>query len=332
MKRTVFCIFFILFVGMLFGWSGHDALTYYIIQDYIDLLDIDVSITPYSYETMETRNYNKNTYMPIFEDYCGKMPAPQEDEKIYSSVYPNPEPKNNTVTAWQILTVYSYEPDMGMDKEMELSPYQGLTGGSQGWRHMEFRLLFFRLGRVTESVEYFTDLANLAREKGDDYWFYRFMARAIHYLEDTGMPYHTFPAPFIELFKLPFNYNKWLMIFSNYHFAFDFYAGYLLWEGYEPLVNAINDAEPQKINDPKEAAIKLRRKARRKLNEVYYEMKKLMKDDLHRKIELSPDKEYFYNFRETNETEKLDKLTVELLEQVASYVKGYLEFMLNKEE
>ncbi|MFW6120851.1 MAG: phospholipase [Petrotogales bacterium] len=331
MKKIVFCIVFILFIGMLFGWSGHDALTYYIIQDYLNILDINVPVTDYSYEMAETRNYNENTYRSIFEDYCGKIAAPPEDERLFSSVYPNPEPKNNMVPAWQILTVYSYEPDMGMDKELELSRYQFLTGGSQGWRHMEFRLLFFRLGEVTNSVKYFTNLSNIAKDKDDDYWFYRFMARAIHYLEDAGMPFHTFPAPFIELLKLPFNYNKWLMVFSNYHFAFDNYAGYLLWEGYEPLVSAINNAKPHEINDPKKSTTELRSKARSKLNKVFYEMKKLMKNDLHRETEFFPDKEYFYRLREENNTEELDGLTVDLLEQVASYVKGYLEYMLNKE-
>ncbi|TYB88913.1 MAG: phospholipase [Kosmotoga sp.] len=327
----MFCIVFILFVGLSFGWSGHDAITYYIIQDYLGLLDDKVPITEYSYGMMESRIYNENPYRSIYEDYCGKMAAPPEDERLFSPVYPNPEPKDNTVPAWQILTVYSYEPDMGMDKELELSSYQFLTGGSQGWRHMEFRILFFKLGKVTDSVEYFTELAKKAEEKGDDYWFYRFMARALHYLEDSGMPYHTFPAPFVELLKLPFNYNKWLTIFSNYHFTFDNYAGYLLWEEYEPLVNAIKVADPHKINDPKKAASELRKKARNKLNEVYYEMKKLMKNDLHRETVFLPDKEYFHEFRETNNTKKLDKLTIELLKQVASYTKGYLEYMLIKE-
>jgi hypothetical protein len=331
MKKAVFCIVFILFTVILLGWSGHDALTYYIIQDYMNLLDKDVTITTYCYEMMETRNYNKNPYKSIYEDYCGTIAAPPEDEGLFNSVYPNPEPNGNTVPAWQILTVYSYEPDMGMDKGLDLSPYQFLTGGSQGWRHMEFRILFFRLGRVTDSVEYFTKLAKKAEEKDDNYWFYRFMARAIHYLEDSGMPYHTFPAPFFELLRLPFNYNKWLTIFSNYHFAFDNYAGYLLWEGYEPLVEAIDKAEPIELTEPKKGAAELRRKARSKLNKVFYEMRRLMKAELHCDEIFLADKDYFHNLRESGKTEKLDKLTVELLEQVASYVKGYLEYILIKE-
>jgi hypothetical protein len=56
-----------------------------------------------------------------------------------------------------------------------------------------------------------------------------------------------------------------------------------------------------------------------------------MKDKLHCDEIFLADKDYFYNLRESGKTDKLDKLTVELLKQVASYVKGYLEYMLIKE-
>ncbi|AKI97968.1 phospholipase [Kosmotoga pacifica] len=324
MKR-LFTIFLLVFAVAGFAWSGHDALTYYIVSTMPDIMEIGVTITPYAYENIDTRIYN--TEKANFDDYLGRGYNPWEDGGLFIPVFPNPEPVNNAAPLWQILSVYSYEPDLGMDQDLELNSMQKLTGGSQGWRHMEYRLLFIKLGEVSRSVEYFSYLSTEAWNMGDPYWAYRFMARAIHYLEDIGMPFHTFPAPTFELLKLICNFDKWYIAFTNYHYAYDFYGGYRLWTGYEPLINAIKEAEPIKITDPRKAALKLRRYARRKLPEVYYEMKKLMSDDLESGGKEFTTKEYFDELVSTKDTSKLDELTIDLLSKVASYVKGYILYM-----
>ncbi|OAA29925.1 phospholipase [Kosmotoga arenicorallina S304] len=319
---TILVLFFALTA---FAWSGHDALTYYIVSSMPDIADIRVPITPYTYENIDNRIYNMEK--ANFSDYLGQRYNPWEDDDVFISVFPNPLPVDNIAPLWQIFSVYSYEPDLGMDQDLELNSSQKLTGGSQGWRHMEYRLLFMRFGEVSKSVEYFSDLSTEVWDMNDPYWAYRFMARAIHYLEDIGMPYHTFPAPTCELFKLIFNFDKWYVVFANYHYAYDFYGGYRLWTGYEPLVKAIKEAEPVKIKNPRKDALKLRRYARGKLSRVYYEMKELMGDDLESGNTDLATKEYFDELVATKDTSKLDELTIELLSKVASYVKGYILYM-----
>jgi len=323
--KKFFTVFLLLLAFTAFAWSGHDALTYYIISTMPDIANIRVPITPYTYEDIDSRGYNMEK--ANFNDYLGQEYNPWEDDDLFMPVFQNQKPVDNTAPLWQILSVYSYEPDLGMDQDLDLNSMQKLTGGSQGWRHMEYRLLFIRLGEVSKSVEYFSELSTKVWDMNDPYWAYRFMARAIHYLEDIGMPYHTFPAPTCELFKLIFNFDKWYVAFTHYHYAYDFYGGYRLWTGYEPLVEAIKNAEPVKIKDPRRDALKLRRYARGKLPKVYYEMKKLMGEDLESGSMDFASKEYLDKLVATKDTSKLDELTIELLSKVASYVKGYILYM-----
>ncbi|MBL5981736.1 hypothetical protein HWHPT5561_03005 [Petrotoga sp. HWH.PT.55.6.1] len=56
MKKSILYLLFIVFMSTtLFPWSGHEAMTYYIIQD-LPNIDKKVFITEYSYE--EERQYN----------------------------------------------------------------------------------------------------------------------------------------------------------------------------------------------------------------------------------------------------------------------------------
>lgn len=220
-----------------------------------------------------------------------------------------------------------------MDKGLELKGIETLLGDSQGLRHMEYRLLYFiRVGEVTDMVQYFSDLAETAYSRGDYYWAYRFMARSIHYLEDVGQPFHTFPAPLIELVRLPFNSKKWLTTFANFHYAMDFYGGYLLWGEYPPLMKAIAEAPMKTISSPKQAALDLRSYSRGKLNPVYYELKALMNDKLESTQSVWPGKAYFDGLFESGKAANLNKMTVEILAETTSYVKGYVNYMFKRFE
>ncbi len=331
MKKTVLFLFIMLAV-LGFAWSGHDALTYMIVSKLSLPLEKYVQITPYTYADVEdTHPYNPA--ITGFYDYLGKNYLPEEDNDLFTPVFSNPEPVNGAAPLWQILSVYAYEPDLGMDKELPMEGIEKLLGDSQGIRHMEYRLLcFISVGEVTDMVQYFSDLSELAYGRGDHYWAYRFMARAIHYLEDVGQPFHTFPAPFFELLRLPFNMDKWLTIFAKYHFAYDFYGGYLLWEQYGPLVKAIDEVPAKTIKSPRQAASDLRGFSRGKLNPVYYELKRLMKDELETEEVVWLGKSYFDELARAGKTEKLDKMTVEILRETASYVKGYVNYMFDRFE
>lgn len=325
MKKFLDVIILLLLAGTIFAWSGHDALTYYILKSLNMDFSFEVPITEYSYENLETREYNLEK--ASFDDLLGKDYIPGEDYRLFKPVFENSKLENGKAPIWQILSVYSYEPDLGMDQNLELSNLQWMTGGSQGWRHMEYHLFWLRFGEVSESVAYFTELSKKAWEKGNPYWAFRFMGRAIHYFEDIGQPYHTFPAPFCELLKLMIDMNKWMTVFTNYHLVYDYYSGYLLWNQNAKVVEAIKTAKPIKITDPRKDALRLRIYARRKLHKIYYEMKKIMKDDLEVSSEFTPSPAYFDLLTVEGKTKKLEELTADLLGKVASYIKGYLIYM-----
>lgn len=65
-----------------------------------------------------------------------------------------------------------------MDTDLNVSKFQKFTGGSQGFRHQYYDIWFIRLGQGPERAQYWFDLAEKAHEKGDDYWTFRFLARA----------------------------------------------------------------------------------------------------------------------------------------------------------
>lgn len=315
----------LLILTMAFGWSGHSTLTNLIVRELGSKVNELVEITPYSYSAIDNRPYNSENL--LFEDYLGKTFIPEEDILLYKKIFDNPVPVDNKAPIWQILSVYSYEPDMGMDKNFEITGLESILGDSQGTRHMEYRLGPMKIGNVTSQPSYFAELAKTAWKSGDTYWAFRFIARGMHYMEDTSQPFHTFPAPLYVLPNLALDFDRWMSILINYHFAYDYYGGYLLWKNYPPLMEAIENAEPKYMEDPEKAARSLRRFSRSKLNSVYSELKKLIKSDLETSDIFAPNTEYFDSLVESGETKKLDKLTVEILGETASYVKGYIQYM-----
>lgn len=163
MKKIVGIAILILLTGVIFAWSGHDALTYFVLKSLNMNLSFEIPITEYSYKDLETREYNLEK--ASFDDLLGKDYIPDEDNRLFRPVFENSKSENGRAAIWQILSVYSYEPDLGMDKDLELNDLQWLTGGSQGWRHMEYHLLWLRFGEVSESVAYFTELSKMAWKK-----------------------------------------------------------------------------------------------------------------------------------------------------------------------
>ncbi len=325
MKKPVI-LFLYLLVGLaLLSWSGHDAITYFSIKHIMGGLVREVEITGYVYEDLDPGPYNPTV---TFDDYLGSTVVPEEDRFIFMPVYDNLPPENGRAPAWQILVVYSVEPDMGMDRELELCSLQGLTGGSQGWRHMDFRLGFLRLGETTNRVDHLTRLSKQAWERSDHYWGLRFMAWSLHYLQDIGQPFHTFPAPVAELLRLPFNFSKWFNTFMNYHYFYDFYLGYRLYREYEPFVSAILEAPAHELKNAFYAAEAQRSFARDRLSDIYYEIRGITSGALEVNYELDFTLAFFDELAASGKTERLDELTIELITEVASYAKGYMAYML----
>ncbi len=111
-------------------------------------------------------------------------------------------------TPREILATYPVDPDDGRDQDLpETSPDQrwfGVAVGpdSQAFRHIEkpplslrhpvatFGFPFRSIGEATQRVEIYFVLSEIAFSLSEDYWGWRFLAGALHYLEDLYQPFH----------------------------------------------------------------------------------------------------------------------------------------------
>lgn len=117
-----------------------------------------------------------------------------------------------------ILSFYSTDPDDGRDQDLFIRDKQGnpqfvypdqkwfgiMTGpDSQAFRHIEkppfrfrsaastFGLPFRAVGEATQRAEIYFQLSLLAFSLNEEYWGWRFLAGALHYLQDLHQPYHS---------------------------------------------------------------------------------------------------------------------------------------------
>lgn len=132
--------------------------------------------------------------------------------------FESPLTKQKTLTPLEILFLYSTDPDDGRDQDLLMRDATGrarpaypdqkwfgvVTGpNSQAFRHIEkppfslshplrtFGLPFRSVGEASKRAEIYFQTSRLAFALGEDYWGWRFLAHAFHYLEDLHQPYHS---------------------------------------------------------------------------------------------------------------------------------------------
>lgn len=301
--------------------DGHDVLTHKCMDMEKAFLSEEVEIKPYCYRAYDQGPYNSSK--DGFEDYLGRPYLSRSDEELYLPFFDNKLPRSGRAPAWQILTVYSYEPDFGMDEGLSLSPLQRFMGGSGTWRHEEFHILL-RFGEVIDRFLHFDRLSMLANEKRDRYWVLRFAARALHYLEDCGTPYHTSPGSPVEIFKIPFLYRKQFKKISFYHKFHDRYLGYRLWRGYKPFLEEIEGTEAGIFDGLEKMAETIRRRALDLLPETELSLKRLIDGSSFENPSLELSKEYYDKLVSSQDTRRLDEVSCKVLRNLSSGVKFYL--------
>jgi hypothetical protein len=301
---------------------SHDVLTYLCAREF-GLDTYTVEITPYTYH--DPGPYNPSSEIEYRE---GEKPSVKSDDpyidedRFYAPFVQYNQPANNRARAIEVLSLYSSEPDWGMDEKLELSPLQRLTGDSIGYRHMRYGLFFFRAGKVHQRALHFTNLARTAFERGDLYWGTRFSGRAIHYIEDLLTPLHT--KPFSELFFLrmilSLRIKDLSLIAFNYHHSFERYTGHLLWHGDSGCIKAIERASKIKINSLKRDLRRGWRASRRIFYPLFREWRGVVGKSAERKsILLSPSEVALID-----PSERLNGLILEWLALASGMVKGYI--------
>ncbi|SHH20488.1 phospholipase C/P1 nuclease family protein [Thermosipho atlanticus] len=312
MKKLLLSLF-VLVSLVSFSWSGHEALTYYLIQDLPNASTL-VEITPYNY--VEDRVYNQDFL--VLEDVAGQR---KFFEPLGDGVFPpDPTPMNNKLPVWQILTIYSPEPDNGMDEGLNLDPLQVLIGNSQGVRHMRYRIGILSAFQGDKSFLYFVNMSKIAFENGDRYWGYRFLARALHYIEDLSQPYHNAPGELGEMIWAAMNKNM-STILGNAHYFLDDYLVYLLYYSDNAARETILGAKPLFFDTYEEYVQSVMDYTLAKFPIVHREVKRIFGEDtLLQRIKIDDMKER----DKDGEFAVLKSEILSILSYSSSVIKGFL--------
>ena len=310
---------------------AHDVLTYLSAKS-LEFPDIKVKITPYTYNDIDFQLYNPYYNLEYREGTSPAVSAqdPMYDETEYYADFINyHHPENDLVPGIEILSLYSAEPDWGMDQNLNLSTLQRLMGGSQGYRHMRYVLFFFiRAGVVSKQIVYFNKLSKIAFNRKDIYWGLRFSARAIHYLEDLLTPVHSKPFPESFLLKNIFSPKRLYYKSFNYHMNFEKLIGHYLWHKNPNLIKAIETSPIKNLYSLKSLYYNLKHsKIRRLLKKSFKEMDKIWGKKMGNGAYKLKESE----IEDIQPNTKLLKLSAEWLNYSASVVKGYIKaFVLSE--
>ena len=187
----------------------------------------------------ETLAWSELSYLPSGD---------AEQERLYLSLS-----SGARVSPAHILSSASDEPDLGMDvglysdNDTEVGAQYGLGEqpfgnpnlpyGSQAPLHMGF----YHLDALTQFAQpslkrtlplwrviQYEELARLAFASGHEYWGWRFMGWALHYIGDLTQPYHTDPLPGVSLMSALWSVvmgetNDLIQLVSNRHGVLESY-------------------------------------------------------------------------------------------------------------
>ena len=340
LSTVVMCLFLFMPEEAAWGWARHDVLTQLILEEPPEW------VRGYRQVKVNENRYHIGSLNPKFE-LVYHAPAHRRHPFLPADFvsycrYPDRKygfrgvPIGGEVSGSRVLIDFSDEPDWGMDEEVEEGSEAEFMGGSQGYRHMyypsgTFHLPrpFFPQGKAPERAELFYQYAREAFGNGDPYWGLRFLARAIHYLEDLANPFHTVQISTRFLVKDNL-YEGTVQAVKNYHFAYEDYVAYLLvqalrGEDRKEMLVAIRKAKPKKILGTRGAAKELALFSHREgaclleLSASFFGKEFLSGEPVY----LDPEK-----VRELEESPIRDevlRVTSRMLIEMSSVVKGFLE-------
>jgi len=290
-----------------FSWNSHFFYTEVAIKnnDWINNFP-EIKITPYIYEDIDQDEYNPEFVIKYIEGEIG-----------------------GKTKASDILINYSDEPDWDLDTNLELNRLQALTGGSQAYRHMYFSVFkgLLKAGDAPKRANHFFEMSKMAFGKGDNYWGFRFAARAVHYLEDLSQPLHAYPVPLNVLFKKFVNVKRLTILAFNAHYGYEDFNGYLFEHKKDEFYNLLPEVKTVKIDDVAVSAIKLSKEARNDFNPSYRKIMKLFPTLDNKKELLILEKQEISKIAKSPESQELINLMKKDILLGLGYLNGFFDLL-----
>ncbi len=224
-------------------WFSHEYINYFSVKavdKIMTLPQVDVKPKPdFNQRIWPVGPKHIDLYKESYQERRQLDPLWSFVYKKRNGDYAQDAPNGKTIEPWKILVIYSTEPDLYPDYDLNLHKNQKFTGGSHGWRHMHFKLLGTTYGIAPQSFRVHRDLSNLAFENGNNYWGWRYLSRAGHYLADLGHPFHVKALPVSFLAKKFFARHELFKIVSAMHQSYEVYVERKFREGFAPFGNAL---------------------------------------------------------------------------------------------
>ena len=347
--RLIIFLALILILGkgdILFGWDRHNLLTQIILKNPPDWVRIfrQVKVNKSTYEIQSLNPKFKLIYTIPEKSRYPSLPsefvsyARNSDQKYGFQG----APVGATISALQILVDFADEPDWDMDTNVETGQAVDFMGGSQGFRHMYYPAGTFHIpnpfmpqGKAPERAELFYEYAREAFSQGDYYWGFRFLARAVHYLEDLANPFHTVQISTKFIMKDDF-FQGTVQATKNYHFAYEDYVAYLMTQAERGekscagLTRAMINAPARKVTNSRTAAQDLagfsNREGARLLDLSFDFFGEAFRSNQKHYLDAGKVKE----LNRKPEKEEIMVITEKMLAEMSAVVKGFLE-MAGKE-
>lgn len=260
-------------------WYAHEYITYYSIMALDKVMNakpVAVKVNPhYGGKLWPAGPRHVDIYKESYQQYRQFDLLWSFDHKKRNGDYARDVPSGKSIEPWKILVLYSTEPDHYMDEDLYLHKNQKLTGGSRGWRHMHFKMFGTTYGIAPQSFRVYKDWAGLCFENGNDYWGWRNLSRAGHYLADLGNPFHVKAMPVFFLMRNIHSRSALLKIVSAMHQSYEIYVERRFREGFEPFERALRqgatEGYPSGENVHNRLVAYIER-TRKKLNPIFYEL------------------------------------------------------------
>ena len=244
-RSRVSAALIILFSSIMFSWSGHSIYTFLLLSHLEVNSDFLVEIRSRDFEEGRVYNLEDKLGKYIIEDITGLNNTPLiEPELIYNYSFLNNSPIDGTLPAWQIMSLYSSFPDIGIDNTRGISFIQDtFVEGIPAFRHSKIKVRPIEVFEGDQSFLYFAKKSSELLKDGNEYWGLRYLGYALHYLEDLMQPYHTRPGTVWELVRYPFDKNIRILL-RNAHTAYDNMMIYLILYDEDRLEDVISNAKP----------------------------------------------------------------------------------------